>query len=131
MTKKGRPREWQREEIADTMLIWARKDRSFSLNGFCAEFEIDPTKISLWAKQDGDFRNIYNIVKAIIADRRERGVLLGILHNRAYQNNAQTYDYFMREELYEAMKYETELKRPVTDIEKTINVVINKLVKSK
>lgn len=56
MTEKrpvGRPKEYDREEIAAKMLEWAKLETSINLNGFCISLDppISPSRISNWAKE--------------------------------------------------------------------------------
>lgn len=108
----ARPREHDRDQIAKDMLIWARKDDSLNLNGFCGWYEppIAPSKITIWAKEDDWFRKAYECVKAILAIKREQKLSDGTLHAKAYDLNARVYDHFLKEEWKESLSYEAQLK---------------------
>jgi len=106
----GRLREHDRNQIAIDMIEWAQKDDSLNLNGFCGIKLIQPSKISNWAKEDEFFRQAYEITKALLAERRERGLNEDKLHSKAYDLNACTYDHFLKESKMEMAKYESMLK---------------------
>ena len=54
----GRPREHNRDQIAQDMIEWARRPDSINLNKFCALYDppIPPSKITHWAKEEDGFR---------------------------------------------------------------------------
>lgn len=108
----GRPREHNREKIAQDLIEWAKKDDSLNLNKFCAYYEpiIPPSKITLWAKEDDNFREAYESAKSFIGFRREEKLNKQELHVKAYDLNATTYDYFLKEERMQQAKYESLLK---------------------
>ncbi len=106
----GRLREHDREQIAKDLVVWAEKEDSINLNGFCAIKLIAPSKISEWAKQDDFFREAYEIAKSFLGERRERLLTNDMLHVKAYDLNAPVYDRFLKEERMEMAKYETLLK---------------------
>jgi hypothetical protein len=106
----GRLKVWDREEIAEKMLVWAAKDTSRNLNGFCAEIKIPPSNITRWAKENEIFCQAYEIVKAILAERREEGLVSGAVHVKAYDLNVKVYDAFLKEESREEKIFESSLK---------------------
>ena len=106
----GRPREHNREQIALDLIEWAKKDDSLNLNGFCADQLIAPSKITLWARENDEFRLAYETAKSFIGRRRESGLINGTLHVKAYDLNAAVYDHFLKEDKREQAKYEADLK---------------------
>lgn len=106
----GRPREHNRDEIAEKLILWAKKDDSLNLCGFCADNLIAPSKIGMFARECEKFRLSLDITKSILADRREKMLSEGKLHMKAYDLNANTYDYFLKEEKREEKKFESDLK---------------------
>ncbi len=108
----GRHREHDRQQIAKDLIEWARKDTSINLNEFCCTHDpiIVPSKLSQWAKDDDFFRQAYESAKAFIGYRRERKLSNNELHVKAYDLNATTYDYFLKEERMAMAKYESSLK---------------------
>lgn len=121
----GRPREHDREKIADDMIEWARKDDSINLNKFCAYYEpiIPPSKISRWAKEDEEFRQAYESAKMFLAFRREEMLNNEMLHVKAYDLNATVYDYFLDEKKTETAKFEASLRKE--EDSKHQNITIN------
>jgi hypothetical protein len=109
----GRPREHNREQIAIDIVEWAKKDDSINLCKFCAYYEtpIPPSKLTNWAKEDDNFRQAYETAKLFLGARREELLNAELLHVKAYDLNARTYDYFLKEE--EDIKKEAELSRQV------------------
>ncbi len=108
----GRPREHNREQIAQDMIEWARKDDSLNLNKFCALYDppIPPSKITHWAKEEEGFRQAYESTKAFIGFRREEKLNANELHVKAYDLNATTYDHFLKEERRQQAEFEAALK---------------------
>ena len=106
----GRPREWDRDEIARKLLEWAQKDDSDNLCGFCAENMLPPSYITVWAKECDNFSKAYDLAKNFVGLRRERKLSKGELHVKAYDLNAQVYDYFLKQEKRAEAEYEAKLK---------------------
>lgn len=107
----ARPREHDRMQIAKDLLEWAKQSDSINLNKFCANNLIAPSKLSLFAKEDEIFRQAYELSKAFIAYRREEWLNQESLHVKAYDLNAATYDYFLREEKRLQAEFEANLKK--------------------
>jgi len=143
----GRPREHDRDKIAEDMIIWAAKEDSLNLNGFCAEQLIAPSQITQWASQEEGFRKAYEITKAILGQRRERGLINGTVHVKAYDLNAAVYDRFLKEERTSQAREDNELKMRLLDymasikakegdnvpedIKKAYNDLMEQIIKSK
>lgn len=106
----GRPREYNREKIAEDLVIWAQKDSSINLNQFCALNKIAPPRIVEFANENEIFLEAYNLAKAYLGYRREEKLQEGKLHIKAYDLNAATYDYFLKNEKRDQAKFESELK---------------------
>lgn len=108
----GRPREHDREQIAIDMIKWAEKYDSINLCKFCALYEpkIPPYKLSIWAKEDEEFRKAHEIAKAFLGFRREEWLNTEKLHVKGYDLNAQTYDFFLKEEKRQQAEFESSLK---------------------
>lgn len=121
----GRPREYDRDQIALDMIKWAQKEDSLNLNGFCAINLIAPSKISQWAREEDHFRLSYEITKAILAERREKSLSDDKLHVKAYDLNACTYDHFLKETKMELAKFESMLK--LADLENLSPEYISKI----
>lgn len=106
----GRPREWDRDKVAENLVEWAKKDTSINLNGFCGENLLPPSKITLWAKECDNFRQAYEIAKALLGERRERYLEQERLHVKAYDMNAKVYDHFLKDESRDEKAFESKLK---------------------
>lgn len=115
----GRPREWDREKLKWQLMHWAELPNSLNINAFCClpDILISPTKLLQFVKEDQDFREVYNIVKAFIAARREEANCEKILSDKAFAISHKVYDLFQKEEDREDFKYQKELER---DIQKEI-----------
>jgi len=111
----ARPREHDREKIAEDLIDWAKKEDSINLNKFCCTREppIAPSKISIWASECDKFRKAYEQSKAYIGARREEMLTKGTLHVKAYDLNANTYDYFLKQERREQAKFDSDLSKEV------------------
>lgn len=110
---QGRPREHNREKIAQDLIEWAKRDSSINLNEFCCTRDppLNPRKISEWAKEDEYFREAYESAKAFIGFRREQKLKNNELHVKAYDLNAAVYDYFLKQEKREQAEFESALKQ--------------------
>ncbi len=108
----GRPREHNRNQIAIDLIEWAKKDDSLNLNKFCALYNppIPPSKITHWAKEEEGFRLAYESAKTFLGFRREEKLNGNELHVKAYDLNAATYDYFLKEERRQHAEFEAALK---------------------
>lgn len=107
----GRPREHDRQQIAKDLLEWAKLETSLNLNGFCAKQLIAPQKISQFALEDDMFRESLQLTKSILAERRERNLVTGILHNKAYEANLTVYDHFIKEDRREEKEFDASIKK--------------------
>lgn len=110
---RGRPREHDRDQIARDLIEWAKLSTSINLNGFCCSREppLNPRRLADWAKECDNFRGAYEVAKAFLGNRREELLNSELLHVKAYDLNARTYDYFLKEE--EELKKEAELARQI------------------
>lgn len=105
-----RLREYDRDEIGMQLIEWAQKEDSINLNAFCGQLLLDPSKISIWAKEEESFRKAYKIAKSLIAARRELWLSSETLHTKAYDLNASVYDHFLHEAKREQAEFEAEIK---------------------
>lgn len=111
LQKLGRPREHDRDKIAQDLVDWAKLPDSINLNKFCAIKEISPCKLTIWADKDESFRKAFELAKAYLGARREELLSKGVLHVKAYDLNAKTYDYFLKQEHRQQLEYESSLKK--------------------
>ena len=109
----GRPREHDRKEIAEKLVTWAKLDNSLNLCAFCCLNEIPPSRLAVWARECNQFCIAYELSKSFIAVRREQKLSSGELHVKAYDLNASTYDYFLKEEKREEKSFDAELKKGI------------------
>ena len=118
----GRPKEHDREKLAKELIEWALLPDSINLNGFCCTRKppIAPSKITLFRNESPIFREAYETAKAFLADRREKMLNNETLHVKAYDLNATTYDYFLKEEKYE--EKEQDLKNKLKQLEYEIKL---------
>lgn len=107
----GRLRTYDRDDIADKLIEWAKKDDSLNLCAFCAQNEIAPSKLSNWAKECDRFRQSLDLAKCFLGVRREEKVSTGELHLKAYDLNVANYDYFLKEERRDQLQFESDLKK--------------------
>jgi hypothetical protein len=113
----GRPREHNREQIAIELIEWAKQPDSINLNKFCCTREppMVPSQISIWASECKEFLKAYESAKAFIGARREEKLSRNELHTKAYDLNACTYDFFLKEEKRKQAQFESNI-----DLEKDI-----------
>ncbi len=105
----GRPREYDPKDMAEKILAWAELPDSTNLCGFSAFHMIPPSRVSTLAKQNDDFRRAFELAKSILADRREKYLSQELLHVKAYDLNATTYDFYLKEEKMEMAKHQASL----------------------
>ena len=107
----GRPKEHDRDKIAKNLLEWAEEETSLNLNKFCAINKLPPSKLSLFAKENDEFRQSYELAKAFLAVRREEYLTDGMLHVKAYDISVAAYDYFVKEECRDQTQFEASIKK--------------------
>ncbi len=107
----GRPREYDRASIAEELIKWAKLPDSVNLCGFCCSRDppLDPNKVTQWALEDDEFRKAYRTAKAFLGNRREQMLSADLLHSKAYDLNAKTYDHFLKDEHRQQMEFESAL----------------------
>jgi hypothetical protein len=111
----GRPREYDRDQIARDLIEWAKKPDSINLNKFCALHDpiIPPSYITDWAKECDDFSAAYESAKLFLGFRREEKLNDETLHVKAYDLNAKTYDYFLNDQLKKESKQDLDNKKDI------------------
>lgn len=107
----GRPREYDRKEVAQQLLEWVAKEDSTNINGFVGDYLIPYSRIWQFAQEDPEFREILDIVKSKIGVRREAWVNAKLLHPTAYGLNARVYDKAMHQYYREDAKYLSDLRK--------------------
>lgn len=109
----GRPREYDREDIKRQLWDWGQLETSINLCEFCYKCEPPISYGRIWdmAKQDVDFRETLEIVKALVAVRREDAINAKTLDPRSYVMNARTYDRPMYHQYKDEMGDAAEIKR--------------------
>ena len=109
----GRPRERDRDQIAFELIEWAKQPDSINLNKFCCTREppLAPSMITNWARECNQFKRAYETAKAFIGARREEKLSRNELHVKAYDLNAPTYDYYLKEEKREQLEFESNLRK--------------------
>lgn len=113
MVVTGRPREFDRKKVAQSLIEWAKKPDSINLCKFCALHDpiIPPSTLLRWVKEDDDFRQTYEAAKLFLGFRREEMLNSESLHVKAYDLNATNYDLFMRDEKRQQAEFESSLKQ--------------------
>lgn len=108
-----RPREWDREKLKWQILHWAELPNSLNLNAFCClpDVMIDPPKLLSFVREDPEFRQVYDTVKAFLAVRREEANAEKVLSNCAYAMNHHVYDLIAKEEKREELRFEKGLDK--------------------
>lgn len=119
----GRPREYDREALAASLIEWAKQPDSINLNKFCALNGIPPSYLTAWAKDSVDFSEAYEYAKCFLGFRREEMLSSEMLHVKAYDLNATTYDYFLAEEKRKQAAYQATLAAEAES--KKQNITIN------
>jgi hypothetical protein len=107
----GRPKEYDRDAIALALIEWAKQPDSINLNKFCALNGLPPSYLTVWSKDSDNFSHAYEYAKTFIAFRREEMLTADQLHVKAYDLNATTYDYFLKEEKRKQAEFESNLRK--------------------
>ena len=121
----GRPEKYSREEWAEKLFKWAKKDDSMNLLGFCAENDIPAEYMSRWSNENDSFRQALKIAKVQIGMRREKLVSEGKLYHGAWQRGAGVYDNLIHQHERDEKKYDAEIKLALekTSAENLIDLV--------
>lgn len=123
----GRPRKHDRENLKIELLQWAALPDSLNLNKFCCTRNppLSPVKLLAFVKEDEEFREAYEAAKTFLAYRREEGLVLGTMHQAAYNKNAHVYDLIMKYEDREGAEFESNLRKQENNQkETTINLMV-------
>lgn len=119
----GRPREWDREKLKLQLIAWAELPNSLNLNAFCVlpEVMISPKKLLCFVDEDEDFRELYDIAKAMLAARREEAVTEKVLAECAYNRTIRYMDcfettYWKREKQFESDLRKSEESNKPTEV---------------
>lgn len=62
----GRKRKYSVEDIerfADDLLVWIKQEENYWLKDFCLEKDIDPDNMSIWARENEKFEEVYKLAK--------------------------------------------------------------------
>lgn len=107
----GRPQVWDREKIKSDMLYWAELPDSLNINAFCYSFEpkIPPSQLCRMVSSDEDLCQVYEIVKAYLAVRREEANSEKLLSDKCHAISITVYDYFVKEDKMNMLRFEKEL----------------------
>lgn len=88
----GRPKTYDRDEEAELLREWAKKDDAINLLGFTVERGYPAENLSVWANENPEFSKAVKFAKQCIAVRREKMLNSGKLHNSTWQRCAALYD---------------------------------------
>ena len=105
----GRPREHDRDAIGQALVDWSQKPDSINLCKFCALEGLPPSYLTKWANECDYFSKAYEYAKTNIGARREEMLNMELLHVKAYDLNAKTYDYFLDEKFQKNAQFEASL----------------------
>lgn len=90
----GRPKEADPLIAAQELLDWVKKDDATNICGFCAEYMYTDDMLYKWADSSPQFNEAWKITRLTLADKREKKVSEGKLHQLAYAKNHGVYDRF-------------------------------------
>lgn len=132
--KMGAPRKHNYEEITEKLYEWSALDDSINLCHFCCVYldpPITPDYFCDMANRDENLSKAYKIARSRIGARRENKLNKGDLHVKAYDLNAPTYDYFMKQEKRAEKQFDHNLKKQEIEQEKlNLSDVVAELKKS-
>lgn len=120
----GRPREHDRNQVALDMIEWARRDDSINLCKFAALYNppIAPSILISWTKTDPEFHKAYETAKQFLGFRREEMLNKDMLHVKAYDLNATTYDPYLKLERMEMSSFDASLRKETETKPTEINI---------
>jgi hypothetical protein len=107
----GRPRKYDREQVALELVEWCKKEANINLCGFTVDTGIVPSMIFTWCKEDPIFQKAYEEAKTILGAKREKLLNMNKLHYKAYDMNAIVYDSYLKYAKREHAQFEAEIKR--------------------
>jgi len=112
----GAPRTHDRSKVAQDLIEWAQRETSINLCAFCREYKVNASPVIRWAKEDPDeFGQAYEYAKLCLGERREKMLKDNLIHVKAYDLNATTYDLFMRDERRSQAEFENSIKQIVAE----------------
>lgn len=107
----GRPREYDREVMAEMLLEWAQRPESVDIKGFCAEYFINPEVVMQYGSKDPVFHQAYVLAKCILGYKRDELVSDDLLHTSVYNQALCVYDPFVNEHQEKRLRFEHELTK--------------------
>lgn len=117
----GRPPEYDPEYYAEKIQEWVTKDSSWNIAGFCSEYDLYPELIYNFCERSKNFLSVYNKIKIKLAEKREKLVSLGKLHNKSYDRYQPMYDKFLHD--YEEEKLDRAAERQKKAAENTVDAL--------
>jgi hypothetical protein len=113
----GRPREYDREKIANDLIAWALEETSTNLCQFSRLHMLDPDLLYDWSYKDEHFARAYRLAKTILGERRERMYNEGSIKDSAYKGQLRVYDLYYKHDDYDILKYKNELAKQLKQFE--------------
>jgi len=74
----GRKRKYSAEDIerfADDLLIWIKQEGNYWVKDFCLENDIDPDYMSIWARENEKFEEVYKLAKGLQESKIFKGAM--------------------------------------------------------
>lgn len=107
----GRPREYDRLEIAQQMVDYAKNNPDcLTVPTFAITVGIPTYKLRIWASECEKFRTLFLTARDIIAQNRLNSTLAGVLDSSIYRGTNHYYDYDIRDEIREEKTFDSGLR---------------------
>ncbi len=107
--------KYDTDVMAASLSDWAQKETSINLNAFCKEQKIHQKSIDDFCYRSENFAEELLRTRAILAERRERLLNVGLLNYGAWARTAADHDLFMNKFEKEKEAYRASLRMKVDE----------------
>lgn len=111
----GRPREYDRMQIAKELLEWSTNPTALNLIQFTRPRMLSVTKLPDWASEDEEFHEALKLAKESLAMNRFEATLEGALPYADYAKNEAQYDPMRDRFQQRERRLELEMKKEELD----------------
>lgn len=126
----GRPKEYDRQEIANIMLTWADNPNNTSVTKFLADHTLDYDTIFYWCETDKPFSRNYSKMKLKIARNREAKAECGDMYFGVYAMHQRNYDPTIVQNIIHDKELDAKLRKEAPEGEVHIHLPCGKIKKT-
>lgn len=109
--RPGRPEKYPTDKMIKELEEWVKREDSINICGFCADHGYSYELFRGKVMKNEDFKDLYEVVRLKLADRREKMLNSDLLHSHAYNRYQSCYDTFI--DKYEDEKKDQEAERKI------------------